>query len=163
MPSGAKLLPYRSNIPHLSQYCFSGVDPDFSENCRKSGGGFIVAGENYGQGSSREHAALVPLYLGIKAVFAKSFARIHKANLINTGIIPLVFKNPKDSEINSFDEIEIKDLVKQLKQGNEIYALNKSTGKSIKLLLEVTDREKEILLCGGYINYMKSGGRACHV
>jgi aconitate hydratase len=164
MPSGAKLLPYRSNIPYLSQYCFSGVNPNFSENCRKSGGGFIVAGENYGQGSSREHAALVPLYLGIKAVFAKSFARIHKANLINTGIIPLIFENPKDySEINSLDDIEIKDLVKQLKQGNEIYATNKTTGKNIKLLLEVTDREKEILLCGGYINYMKSGGRKCHV
>jgi aconitate hydratase len=164
MPSGAKLLPYRSNIPYLSQYCFSGVNPNFSENCRKSGGGFIVAGENYGQGSSREHAALVPLYLGIKAVFAKSFARIHKANLINTGIIPLIFENPKDySEINSLDDIEIKDLVKHLKQGNEIYATNKTTGKNIKLLLEVTDREKEILLCGGYINYMKSGGRKCHV
>jgi aconitate hydratase len=100
---------------------------------------------------------LVPLYLGIKAVFAKSFARIHKANLINSGIIPLVFENPKDySETNSFDEIEIKDFAGQLKQGNRICAMYKRTGKIIKLFLEVTDREKEILLCGGFINYMKS-------
>ncbi|HHY70348.1 MAG TPA: aconitate hydratase [Thermoanaerobacterales bacterium] len=164
MPSGAKLLPYRSNIPYLSEFCFSGVDSDFPENCKQNGGGFIVAGENYGQGSSREHAALVPLYLGIKAVFAKSFARIHKANLINSGIFPLAFESPKDySDIKAFDEIEIKDFAGQLKQGNRICAMNKRTGKNIKLFLEVTDREKEILLCGGYINYMKSGGRICHV
>ena len=163
MPSGAKLLPYRSNIPYLSEYCFSGVDSDFPKNCRENGGGFIVAGENYGQGSSREHAALVPLYLGIKAVFAKSFARIHKANLINSGIIPLVFESPKDySGIKAFDEIEIKDFVGQLKQGNKICAMHKSNGKNINLLLEVTDREKEILLSGGYITYMKNRGKVCH-
>lgn len=160
MPSGAKLLPYRSNIPYLSEYCFSGVDPDFPKNCREKGGGFIVAGENYGQGSSREHAALVPLYLGIKAVFAKSFARIHKANLINSGILPLVFANPEDYlGINVFDEIEIKDIKQQLKHSNKIRAVNKKSGEEIELILEVTEREKDILLCGGYINYMKSRRR----
>ncbi|MDD4569822.1 MAG: aconitate hydratase [Tepidanaerobacteraceae bacterium] len=163
MPSGASLLPYRSNIPHLSKYCFSGVDPDFSKTCRENGGGFIVAGENYGQGSSREHAALVPLYLGIKAVFAKSFARIHKANLINSGIIPLTFTDPKDySEIKAFNELEIKDIVGQLKTGNIVYAVNMTSGKSIKLLVDVTDTEKEILLSGGYINYMKGRRVECH-
>ncbi|VFU11710.1 Aconitate hydratase [anaerobic digester metagenome] len=156
MPSGAKLLPFRSNIPYLSEFCFSGIDRDFSEKCRKYGGGYIVAGENYGQGSSREHAALVPLYLNIKAVFAKSFARIHKANLINSGIFPFVFEDGKDYDnINTFDEIEIEGLPGRLKDGNTICATNKTTGKCIKLILEVADREKDILLSGGYINYLK--------
>lgn len=157
MPSGASLLPYRSNVPYLSNFCFSPIDPDFAKKCKENDGGFIVAGENYGQGSSREHAALAPLYLGIKAVFAKSFARIHKANLINSGIFPLIFKNPSDyDEINVFDEIEIKDIAGQLKNGNTIIAADKTLGKDIELVLDVTEREKEILLCGGYINYMKS-------
>lgn len=157
MPSGASLLPYRSNVPYLSNFCFSPIDPDFAKRCKENDGGFIVAGENYGQGSSREHAALAPLYLGIKAVFAKSFARIHKANLINSGIFPLIFKNPSDyDEINMFDEIEIKDVASQLKNGNTIIATDKTLGKDIELVLDITDREKEILLCGGYINYMKS-------
>ncbi len=163
MPSGAKLLPYRSNIPHLSNFCFSGVDPDFAKNCKENDGGFIVAGENYGQGSSREHAALVPLYLGIKVVFAKSFARIHKANLINSGIIPLVFKNPADyDKINAFDEIQIKDIAGQLKSGKTILASDKTSGRNLELILDVTEIEKEILLCGGYINYMKSRRENCH-
>ncbi len=156
MPSGASLLPYRSNVPYLSNFCFSPIDPDFAKKCKENDGGFIVAGENYGQGSSREHAALAPLYLGIKAVFAKSFARIHKANLINSGIFPLIFKNPSDYDgINVFDEIEIKDIAGQLKNGNTIIAADKTLGKDIELVLDVTEREKEILLCGGYINYMK--------
>jgi aconitate hydratase len=158
MPSGAKLLPFRSNIPYLSDYCFSGVDPSFAENCRKNKGGFIVAGENYGQGSSREHAALAPLYLGIKAVLAKSFARIHKANLINSGIIPLVFVDSEDyTEIDPFDEIVISDIVSQIKSNSIINAVNKNSNKTIKLRLDITDREQKILLCGGYINYIKSG------
>lgn len=164
MPSGAKLLPYRSNIPYLSEYCFSGVDPDFPKNCRENDGGFIVAGENYGQGSSREHAALVPLYLGIKAVIAKSFARIHKANLINSGILPLVFADPKDyNKINAFDEIEIEDIKEQIKRGNKITVVNKNRDEKIELILDVTDREREILLCGGYINYLKSRRNGCNV
>lgn len=156
MPSNAKLLPFRSNIPFLSKFCFSGVDSNFYKNCKENDGGFIVAGENYGQGSSREHAALAPLYLGIKGVIAKSFARIHKANLINSGIFPLVFENPEDYfNISAFDEIEINDIVGQLKKDNKVYILNKDTGKEIRLLLEVTDREKKILFCGGYINYIR--------
>lgn len=164
MPSGAKLLPYRSNIPYLSEFCFSGVDSDFPGKCRKNGGGFIVAGENYGQGSSREHAALVPLYLNIKAVFAKSFARIHKANLINSGIFPFVFEDGNDYDnISTFDEIEIEELPSQLKDGNTIRAANKTAGKCIKLILEATDREKDILLHGGYINYLKIREEKHHV
>ena len=96
MPAGAKILPYRSNIPHLSQFCFAGVDPSFCARAKEKGKGFIIGGANYGQGSSREHAALVPLYLGIKAVIAKSFARIHMSNLVNAGILPLTFVNPDD-------------------------------------------------------------------
>lgn len=157
MPSGAKLLPYRSNIPYLSKFCFSGIDSNFSDKCRQHGGGFIAAGENYGQGSSREHAALVPLYLNIKSVFAKSFARIHKANLINSGIFPFVFEDRSDyDKINILDEIQIANLPGQLKDSNIICAINKSTGKRIKLILQVTDREKDILLNGGYINYLKT-------
>ena len=164
MPSGASLLPYRSNIPYLSDYCFAGVDKDFPKRCRESGGGFIVAGHNYGQGSSREHAALVPLYLKIKAVLAKSFARIHKANLINSGILPFVFENPGDyDKIEPWDEIEINDLTGQLKRGHIIQAVNKGSGESIRLLLEATDRERDILLCGGYINYLKSERIMDHV
>jgi aconitate hydratase len=156
MPSNAKLLPYRSNIPYLSQFCFSSVDSEFYKNCEESKGGFIVAGDNYGQGSSREHAALVPLYLGIKGIIAKSFARIHKSNLINSGILPLVFADSNDySEINAGDELEISNIKEQL-NNNVILALNKNSSKEIKLLLEVTDRERQILISGGYINYISS-------
>ncbi|MGI6486011.1 MAG: aconitate hydratase [Thermoanaerobacterales bacterium] len=164
MPSGVKLLPYRSNIPYLSEFCFSGIDSDFTRRCRENEGGFIVAGENYGQGSSREHAALVPLYLKIKAVLAKSFARIHKANLINSGIFPLVFEDHNDYDgINVLDEIEIHDLTSQLGKGNTIIAFNKSQNRTMKLILDATDREKEILLHGGYIHYLKTRKGKRHV
>lgn len=156
MPSNAKLLPYRSNIPYLSQFCFSQVDSSFYNNCIEKGGGFIVAGNNYGQGSSREHAALVPLYLGISGVIAKSFARIHRANLINSGILPLKFVNEGDFfNISLFDEIVINSLLEQIKKGSEILAFNKNCDREIKLSLEVSEREREILLSGGYINYMR--------
>lgn len=156
MPSNAKLLPFRSNIPYLSQYCFSQVDSSFYNRCIENEGGFIVAGFNYGQGSSREHAALVPLYLGIKGVLAKSFARIHRSNLINSGIIPLIFADEEDySKIGLSDLIEIDNLLKQVRCGREIYAEDKVTGRKMKLYLDVTDREKAILICGGYLNYMK--------
>jgi len=159
MPSNAKLLPYRSNIPYLSQYCFSSIDSSFSNRCTEKGGGFIIAGENYGQGSSREHAALVPLYLGIKGVIAKSFARIHKSNLINSGIIPLTFRNPYDyNDIELSDILEIQDLPGQIESGNSIVASIKNKDKTIELCLGVTEREKEILKAGGYINYMKDNG-----
>ncbi|KPU44200.1 2,3-dimethylmalate dehydratase large subunit [Oxobacter pfennigii] len=155
MPSNAKLLPYRSNIPYLSEFCFSSVDSDFHRNCKNNEGGFIVGGDNYGQGSSREHAALVPLYLGIRAVIAKSFARIHKSNLINSGILPLVFADAKDyDDIEMFDEIGLNNLQSRFKSGEPIKALNKRTGQEMELLLQVTDRERDILLAGGYINYI---------
>lgn len=159
MPSNAKLLPFRSNIPYLAQFCFSQVDSGFYNNCVEKSGGFIVAGNNYGQGSSREHAALVPLYLGIECVIAKSFARIHKSNLINSGILPLRFMNESDYlSINLLDEITIPNLIAQIGKGQIIKALNKNNGNEILLSLDVSEREKDILMSGGYINYIRARG-----
>lgn len=155
MPSNSKLLPYRSNIPYLSDYCLTPCDDQFPSKAKKYGGGFIVAGENYGQGSSREHAALVPLYLGVKGVLAKSFARIHKANLINNGILPLVFENPEDyAQINTLDELRIDVAVSQVESG--IVIIKNMTSKvEYKMLLQVTDRQKNMLLKGGLLNFVK--------
>lgn len=156
MPSNAKLLPYRSNIPKLSEYCFGTLVDDFHLRAKKNGGGFIIGGENYGQGSSREHAALVPLYLGIKAVIAKSFARIHKANLINSGILPLAFKNKEDYELfDEMDDVEMNGIINALNQGAEIVLINKTKNKAVKLTFEGSKRDIEILKCGGYLNYAK--------
>ena len=156
MPSNAKLLPFRSNIPHLSDYCLTPCDPEFPARAKANGGGFIVGGENYGQGSSREHAALVPLYLGVKAVLAKSFARIHKANLINSGILPLVFENPADYDtISADDKIVIENAVEQVKSGKVTVLVN---GKEINMIIELTDKEREVLLAGGKINSIKMKG-----
>ncbi|SHH64369.1 aconitate hydratase [Clostridium grantii] len=155
MPSDAKLLPYRSNIPHLSDYCLTPCNPEFPKRAKEYGGGFIVTGDNYGQGSSREHAALVPLYLGIKAVFAKSFARIHKANLLNNGIIPLVFDNAKDYEdINEFDELVINNALSSVETGTFIIE-NLSKGTNYKMTLNASDRQKRMILSGGLINTLK--------
>lgn len=155
MPSNAKLLPYRSNIPYLSDYCLTPCDEEFPKRAKEQGGGFIVAGHNYGQGSSREHAALVPLYLGIKGVLAKSFARIHKNNLINNGILPLVFDNEAD-----YDSIDMGDtlLLKNLQSGvnkSKFVVLNKTKGLEINVTLDVTERQKNFIIAGGLINYMK--------
>ncbi|MGB3985856.1 MAG: aconitate hydratase, partial [Limnochordia bacterium] len=129
MPSNAKLLPFRSNIPYLAQYCLTPCDPEFPRRAEENGGGIIVGGENYGQGSSREHAALVPLYLGIKAVIAKSFARIHRANLINSGIIPLTFTDPSQyDQVRESDLLEIEDVESQLGSGSEIVLHNRTQG-----------------------------------
>ncbi|MCT4564262.1 MAG: aconitate hydratase [Maledivibacter sp.] len=156
MPSNAKLLPYRSNIPELSKYCFGTIVDDFHLRCKKNNGGFIIGGENYGQGSSREHAALVPLYLGIKGVIAKSFARIHKANLINTGILPLVFKNKEDYDvIDEFDEIVLKNIIESLENGLEIILYNKTKNITVQLIFEGSDRDIELLKHGGYLNFAK--------
>ena len=156
MPSNAKLLPYRSNIPYLSNYSFSTVDTEFPQRCRDNDGGFIVGGDNYGQGSSREHAALAPLYLGIKAVITKSFARIHKANLINSGIIPLEFANTDDYEkIGFMDEIEISNILEDLPKG-KLTLKDKASGNSIEVLFEGSERDIEILRRGGYLNYAKT-------
>ena len=158
MPAGAKILPYRSNIPYLSKFCFGVVDESFPERAKAAGGGFIVAGQNYGQGSSREHAALVPLYLGIKGVIAKSFARIHMANLINSGILPLTFADEADyDKINSGDRLELKNAVESVASKEEFEMINKTTGKSFMVRLAASDRLRKILLAGGLLNFTKQG------
>ncbi|MGN1062595.1 MAG: aconitate hydratase, partial [Candidatus Scatosoma sp.] len=163
MPAGAKILPYRSNIPYLSKFCFSVLDEAFSERAKeitgKTGGCAIVGGVNYGQGSSREHAALVPLYLGVKAVIAKSFARIHAANLVNAGILPLTFERPDDYEkIAQGAEIEFSDVSAGLEKG-EVKAKIISTDEEIALKAEFTKRQRDILAAGGLLAYTKSGGK----
>jgi aconitate hydratase len=155
MPSNAKLLPYRSNIPYLADFCLTPCDEEFPSKAKKYGGGFIVAGENYGQGSSREHAALAPLFLGVRGVLAKSFARIHKANLINNGILPLVFENSKDyATIKALDDLKIDGALSQVENGI-VTMKNMTSGLEYKLLLEVTDRQKNMLLKGGLLNSLK--------
>jgi len=154
MPAGAKILPYRSNIPHLSQYCFEVCDKEFASNCKRLGGGIVVGGENYGQGSSREHAALVPLYLGVKAVIAKSFARIHAANLINAGILPLTFKNADDyDKISQFDKLQINNVLENLK--GEMVLENLTTGEKYELCCNLAERDEKIMRAGGLLNYTK--------
>ncbi|HHW71327.1 MAG TPA: aconitate hydratase, partial [Clostridiales bacterium] len=156
MPSNAKLLPYRSNIPYLSDYCLTPVDLTFPERAKKAKGGILVAGHNYGQGSSREHAALVPLYLGIKAVIAKSFARIHEANLINSGILPLVFKDEEDYErIDKGDILEINNAREQVSRGEAITVKNKTKDYEFEVELNISPRLREVLLAGGLLNYTK--------
>ncbi|WP_432665542.1 aconitate hydratase [Wukongibacter baidiensis] len=156
MPSNAKLLPFRSNIPELSKYCFGTIVDDFHIRAKENDGGFVIGGENYGQGSSREHAALVPLYLGVKAVIAKSFARIHKANLINSGIVPLVLKDKDDyDKFDELDNIELVDIIESLENGTEVELINRSKAVSIDLIFEGSKRDVEILKCGGYLNYAK--------
>ncbi|WP_338597155.1 aconitate hydratase [Clostridium baratii] len=155
MPSNSKLLPFRSNIPYLSEFCFNTVDSEFPKRAKENGGGIIVAGSNYGQGSSREHAALAPLYLGIKGVIAKSFARIHKANLINNGIVPLEFINEDDYEgIDLMDEIIINDINEALVKG-EVKAINVTKEAEYKLKADLTEKEREVIKAGGRLNYLK--------
>ncbi|OFV72391.1 aconitate hydratase [Acetobacterium wieringae] len=155
MPSNAKLLPYRSNIPYLSNYCLAPCDAEFPQRALDNGGGFIVGGSNYGQGSSREHAALAPVYLGIKGVAVKSFARIHKNNLINNGILPLVFENEADYDtIELNDELVIENALEAVKSGRA-NLINKTKGLTYVMLLEVSERQKEMLLAGGLINLIK--------
>lgn len=152
MPSNAKLLPYRSNIPYLSDYCLTPCDSEFPKRAKENGGGIIVAGFNYGQGSSREHAALVPLYLGIKSIIAKSFARIHKQNLINNGIIPLVFENEDDfNDIDMLDELVIENMLEQINE-DKIIVNNRSKSKVYKLVLDITERQRDMLKVGGLLN-----------
>ncbi|KGM94910.1 aconitate hydratase [Clostridium botulinum] len=155
MPSNAKLLPFRSNTPHLANHCLVPCNEDFPQRAKKNKGGFIVAGENYGQGSSREHAALVPLYLGIKAVFAKSFARIHKANLINNGIMPLEFLKVSDYDsIDEFDEFIIENARKAVESG-KVVVKNITKNKTYNMSLQISERQKNMILKGGLINSIK--------
>lgn len=153
MPGGAKVLPLRSNIPKISRYVFNVIDETFPERAEAEGGGLVIGGHNYGQGSSREHAALAPMFLGLKAVLVKSFARIHRSNLINFGILPLVFADEKDYEaVSQGDTIEIPDVRKAVKAGvEEITVKNLATGKNLKAICVLTDYEREVLLAGGLL------------
>ncbi len=157
MPAGAKILPLRSNIPEISKYCFTVCDEKFPERAKELGKSIIIGGTNYGQGSSREHAALAPLYLGVKAVIVKSFARIHRANLINAGILPLTFVNESDYDsINEGDELEIKDLRAAVENGDEILVVvNKTKGTKFEVKSELTGRTKEIMLAGGLLDFTR--------
>lgn len=156
MPAGAKILPLRSNIPEISKFCFSVCDEKFPERAKELGSSIIVGGSNYGQGSSREHAALAPLYLGIKAVLTKSFARIHRSNLINAGILPLTFENESDyDKISQGDSIVIDNLIDVLNGDGKAVLKNKTTGEEIKVVCELTERTKEIILAGGLLSYTK--------
>ncbi len=156
MPSNAKLLPYRSNIPYLADYCLAPCDPEFPQRAKDNHGGFIIGGQNYGQGSSREHAALAPVYLGIKGVITKSFARIHKNNLINNGILPMVFENEADyDKISLGDDLMIDHAREQVNTGR-IVLKNKTKNEEYPLLIEVSERQKEMLQAGGLINLMRS-------
>jgi len=157
MPSYGGLLPLRSNIPALSVHCFEAVDSEFSDRCKAKGGGFIAAGENYGQGSSREHAALVPLYLGIKGVIAKCFARIHRANLINNGIIPLLFTDKEDfNRIELGHKLVIDDVKTAVALKDLVEAYDAAGNDKIVLKLELSGKEREVLLAGGMLNYWKN-------
>lgn len=156
MPAGAKILPYRSNIPYLSQFCFGQVDPDFSERCKAEGKGIIIGGANYGQGSSREHAALVPLYLGVKAVITKSFARIHQANLINAGILPFTFADEADyDKIELGDELRLPDVRALIAQGKPVTLENMTKKESYPLAYSFSQRQTDMLLAGGLLNYTR--------
>ena len=159
MPAGAKILPYRSNVPKLSEFCFTVCDPTFPERARSAGGGVILGGHNYGQGSSREHAALVPLYLGVKAVIAKSFARIHVANLINFGIVPMTLKNEGDyDKIPEGASISIEGFREAVNGSDSAYLSVSGVEEKIPLVLNFSDRQREILLAGGMLNYTKNKG-----
>ncbi|MBE6822410.1 MAG: aconitate hydratase [Ruminococcaceae bacterium] len=156
MPAGAKILPYRSNIPYLSNFCFGVCDKEFPERCRQNGKGIIIGGANYGQGSSREHAALVPLYLGIKAVIVKSFARIHCANLANAGILPLAFENEADYDtIDQMDELELPNIREAIQNHGKILVKNKTKGTEFEVKAVLTDRQRNMVLAGGLLNYTR--------
>lgn len=159
MPAGAKILPLRSNIPKISEYCFAVCDEKFHDRALELKKSIVVGGSNYGQGSSREHAALAPLYLGVKAVIVKSFARIHMANLINAGILPLTFKNEDDYDrIDQMDELKLENLLEQIKSGEEIKVTNVTKGFDFTVILSVSDRQKDMLYAGGLLNYTKEMG-----
>ena len=158
MPAGAKILPYRSNIPYLSKFCFGVCDPDFPQRAIEAGQSIVVGGANYGQGSSREHAALVPLHLGVRAVVAKSFARIHVANLINAGILPLTFANPDDYDrLNQGDMLSLKGVFAGMESGS-VSLKEETTGEDIALVCYLTERQRAMLRAGGLLAYTREGG-----
>ncbi|HHT9140034.1 MAG TPA: aconitate hydratase, partial [Candidatus Tripitaka californicus] len=154
LPAGTKVLAFRSNIPAISRFTFEYVDPDFVNRARKKKGGFILAGSNYGQGSSREHAALAPMHLGVKAVLAKSFARIHRVNLINAGLLPLVLEEEVSyDQIDQGDRLRLKGLREAIKAGKGLTVTNVTKQKEILVNPQLTPREAEIILAGGLLNH----------
>jgi aconitate hydratase len=156
MPAGAKILPLRSNIPEISKHVFEVVDETFPSRALQQGGGFIVGGENYGQGSSREHAALAPMYLGIKWVLTRSFARIHKANLINFGILPLTFENPEDyDKFSQNDQLRIQNVIASLRSNEPLLIENLTKNMKIAVTYDLSERAKEIIIAGGLLNYTR--------
>lgn len=156
MPAGSKILPFRSNIPYMSQFCFAVCDKTFPDRCKQYGTGIIIGGSNYGQGSSREHAALVPLYLGIKAVIAKSFARIHCANLANAGILPLIFANEKDyDEVGQMDDLELPDIREALEKDGKILVRNSTKGTKFEVKAVLSERQRRIVLAGGLLDFTR--------
>jgi aconitate hydratase len=156
MPAGNKVLPLRSNIPAISEHVFEQVDADFPARARAAGNGIVIGGENYGQGSSREHAAIAPRYLGIRVKLAKSFARIHKANLVNFGILPLVFKAPADYDLfDQGDKVSFPDIRRLVETGSTDIPLLLN-GREIITSLEVSERQRKELLAGGTLNYVKN-------
>lgn len=158
MPAGSKILPYRSNIPYLANHCFKQIKENFAQTCMAEGAGIIIGGANYGQGSSREHAALVPLYLGIKSVITKSFARIHSANLINAGIVPFNFANIEDFDrIDECDELYIPSIRKLLSANEPVVLMNLSKNEKYDLVYQFSQRQRDIIIAGGLLNYTKSG------
>jgi len=157
MPAGAKILPLRSNIPKISEHCFAVCDEEFPKRALSLGSSIVVGGSNYGQGSSREHAALAPLYLGVKIVITKSFARIHRSNLINAGILPFTFVNEADyDKISQGDELLCENLIDSIKSGKNITVVNKTTGDKIECICDLSDRAKDIVIAGGLLDYTKS-------
>ncbi len=156
MPAGSKILPFRSNIPYMSQFCFAVCDKAFPERCKQYGTGIIIGGSNYGQGSSREHAALVPLYLGIKAVIAKSFARIHCANLANAGILPLTFANENDYDtIDQMDDLELPDIRDAIANDGKIIVRNRTKGTEFEVKAVLSERQRKMVLAGGLLDYTR--------
>ena len=154
-PASAEFSSMRSNIPLMSQYCYHRYDPGFASRAKELGKSVIIGGENYGQGSSREHAAINPMYLGVKAVIAKSMARIHKGNLVNHGIIPMIFENPKDyDQVDLMDELVIENLRDQIPQ-RIVEVENKSKKTRFRAKIELSDNEIEVILCGGQLRYLK--------
>lgn len=156
MPAGAKILPLRSNIPKISEYCFAVCDEKFHDRALELKKSIIVGGSNYGQGSSREHAALAPLYLGVKAVIVKSFARIHMANLINAGIVPLTFVNESDYDrISQLDELKIDNLKEAVLNADTVKVTDVTAGFEFDVKLDFSKRQREMLVAGGLLNYTK--------
>ena len=156
LPAGAKVLPFRSNIPAIAEFVYMNVDDTFAARAKAAGSGIIVGGTNYGQGSSREHAALAPMFLGIDAVIVNDFARIHRANLINFGILPLLIDAADNDKIDQGDELEINDILSNLEFGNDFTVKNLTKGMEFTVKSDMTDLEKSILKAGGKLAYTRS-------